>query len=70
VTDIHDLRAMVLAFEPMLGCSVWQDYLGRYRTQAGLERQLRHGVRNGTWNGWRLIRVEKEAIGVDGEGQA
>lgn len=55
--------AMVLVYQPELGCSVWQDYLSRARTIAGLERQLRRGVRCGYWVAWRLVRIEKEVMG-------
>lgn len=56
-------HAMVLVFEPRLSCAVWQDYAGRHRTQRGLERSLREGVKSGEWVAWRLIRIETEVFG-------
>ena len=63
MTDLP--QAMVLVFDPRLTHSVWQDYVGRHRTVAGLERALRAGVRRGEWVAWRLIRVEREIWGND-----
>lgn len=59
--------AMVLVFQPELSHSVWHDFLSRARTLAGLERQLKAGVKRGDWVAWRLIRIEREVMGnVDG----
>lgn len=56
--------AMVLVYQPELSCSVWQDFKCRARTVAGLERQLKQGVVCGDWVAWRLIRIEKEVMGI------
>lgn len=56
-------RAMVLVYQPELSCSVWQDFECRARSIAGLERQLKQGVRCGDWVAWRLMRIEKEVMG-------
>lgn len=59
------LRAMVLQYYPELTHSMWVDFSCRARSQEGLERILRKGVRNGDWMAWRLIRIEKEVMGDD-----
>ena len=60
-------RAMVLVYEPLLTHSIWQDFKSLHRTQAGLEKELRRGVREGEWVAWRLIRIEKEVMGNDSQ---
>ena len=63
-TDCSTLpSAMVLVFQPELTHSVWQDFRCRARTQGGLERQLKDGVKRGEWVAWRLIRIEREVTG-------
>ena len=66
------LRAMVLVFEPRLTHSVWQDYGGMCdeetgdeipRTDAEMVEDLKQGVRDGKYVGWRLHRVEREVLG-------
>ena len=56
-------RAMVLVYQPELSCSVWQDFECRARSIAGIERQLKQGIRCGDWVAWRLMRIEKEVMG-------
>ena len=56
-------RAMVLAYQPELTHSVWQDLISGHRTIESLESYLRKGVRDGRWVGWRIIQVEKEVLG-------
>lgn len=56
-------KAMVLVYEPRLTHSVWQDFYSRHRTENGLERRLRAGVRNGEWVAWRIIEIKREAMG-------
>lgn len=55
--------AMVLVYQPELRNSVWMDLIHRCRSLAGLEKQLKAGVRSGEWVAWRLIHIEKEIMG-------
>ncbi len=66
------LRAMVLVFEERLTHSVWQDYGGIANEETGEEiicskdemiEDLKQGVRDGRYVGWRLHRVEREVLG-------
>lgn len=66
------LRAMVLIYEERLTHSVWQDYGGMIDDETGEEiprsesemfEDLKAGVREGRWVGWRLHRIEREAMG-------
>ena len=56
-------RAMVLIYRPELTHSVWVDLISQHRTEAGLEKHLRKGVKNGDWLGWRIIQVSKQGLG-------
>lgn len=69
---LRPLRAMVLVFAPGLTHSVWQDYGGAIddetgeeipRTEAEMIEDLKQGVREGRYVGWRLHRVEREVLG-------
>ena len=69
---LRPLRAMVLVFEPRLTHSVWQDYGGMCDEETGDEiirsddemvEDLKQGVRDGRYVGWRLHRVEREVVG-------
>lgn len=65
------LRAMVLVYEAQLGHSMWQDYCGMVddngdeipRIQSEMVDDLKKGVRDGKWVGWRLHRIEREVLG-------
>lgn len=57
------LTAMVLTYEPRLTHSVWVDLVHRARTEKGLVRLLRRGVRSGEWVGWRLITIHADVLG-------
>ena len=56
-------RAMVLIYQPELTHSVWVDLISQHRTEAGLEKHLRKGVKDGKWVGWMIIQVSKQALG-------
>ena len=67
------LQAEVFVYEPRLTCSVWQDYGGVRdeetgedvpRTESEMIEDLKQGVRDGEWVGWRLHRIEREVIGI------
>lgn len=74
VDGYGDLRAMVLVFQPELTCSVWQDFFAEDEDGGSLGREelieeLKSGVRDGRWVGWRLIRIEKDVLrNVDYQG--
>lgn len=55
----------VLVYQPELTHSTWQDYKCRARTIRGLERQLKSGVRDGRWGGWRIVTIHKTVIGIE-----
>ena len=66
------LQAMVLVYEERLTHSVWQDYGGMMddetgedipRSEAEMVDDLKAGVREGHWVGWRLHRIEREVMG-------
>ena len=57
------LQAMVLIYQPELTHSVWVDLISQHRTEAGLEKHLRKGVKDGDWVGWMIIQVLKQALG-------
>jgi len=66
------LRAMVLVYEERLTHSVWQDYGGMIDEETGEEiprsefetvEDLKAGVREGRWVGWRLHRIERQVMG-------
>jgi hypothetical protein len=59
------IRAMVLVYEPQLTHSVWQDFVSRHRTERGLERRLRKGVKKSEWIAWRIIEIRQEVFGND-----
>ena len=56
-------RAMVLVYRHELTHSVWVDLISQHRTEAGLEKHLRKGVKDGDWLGWRIIYVSKQGVG-------
>jgi len=56
-------QAMVLVYQPELTHSVWQDVIIRTKWIELLEQRLREGVRKGEWVAWRIITIEKEAMG-------
>lgn len=58
------LRAMVLVWCEMHGCNRWIDLRCKARTEKGLLKQLRAGVKRGEWVAWRIITIEREEIGV------
>ncbi len=57
-------QSQVFVFDEKLGHSHWVDYLSRARTLDGLIKQLRQGVRSGTYLGYRLIHIYCERIGI------
>lgn len=64
----NKLRAMTLQYQPELTHSVWIDtYLSDENdcrlSEAELIEQLKQGVRDGKWVGWRLIYIEQEVMG-------
>lgn len=60
---INRLNAMVLQYEPRLTHSIWVDLMHRARTESGLIRLLRKGVKTGQWIGWRLVTIHTEELG-------
>jgi hypothetical protein len=48
----------------LLEANEWVDLQTNCRTEAGLIRRLRAGVRAGEWLAWRIIRIEREEMGV------
>lgn len=56
-------QAMVLVYQPELTHSVWQDLVIRTKWIELLEKRLREGTRKGEWVAWRIITIEKEAMG-------
>lgn len=58
-------RAQVLVWSELLEANNWVDLQTNCRTEAGLIRRLRAGVRKGEWGGWRLITIHHEVIGND-----
>lgn len=58
-----NIKAMVLQYEPELGCCRWVDFVSRHKTHATLSKALRAGVKRGEWHGYRLIRIYKEVLG-------
>jgi hypothetical protein len=48
----------------LLETNHWVDLAGSGRSEAALVRQLRKGVRTGEWLAWRIIRIEREEMGV------
>lgn len=57
-------RAQVLVWCQSLQCNRWIDLATKARTKAGLVKQLRAGVKAGEWVAWRIIRIEREEMGV------
>jgi len=57
-------RAQVLVWSDLLQGNHWVDVATKARTEAGLVKQLRAGVKAGEWLGWRIIRIEREEMGV------
>lgn len=56
--------AMVLEYQPELTHSVWIDYISEDAdTKQQLIDELKEGVKDGRWVGWRLILVEREVMG-------
>ena len=71
-TSSRPFSAMVLVYMPELGHSVWQDYGGMQDKEAGYDvpiseaealADLRAGVKDGRWVGWRVITKHAEVIG-------
>jgi len=56
-------RAMVLVHVPELKCNVWQDFICTAHRQSGLIKHLQVGMKQGKFLGYRVMRIEKEAIG-------
>jgi hypothetical protein len=54
----------VLVWSDLLETNHWVDLAGSGRSEAALVRQLRKGVRTGEWLAWRIIRIEREEMGV------
>ena len=57
-------RAQVLVWCQPLQCNRWIDLATKARTEAGLVKQLRKGVKAGEWIAWRIVRIEREEMGV------
>lgn len=57
-------RAMVLVWCEQVKCNRWVDLICNARTEAGLLRQLRAGVKRGEWVEWRIITIHREERGV------
>ena len=57
------IRAMVLVLNDAAGISIWQDYFHRCRSVETLKKQLRRGVRQGRWFGWRIMTIQAEGRG-------
>jgi hypothetical protein len=55
----------VLVYQPALTHSTWQDFECRAKTITGLERQLKAGVRDGRWVGWRIVTIHKTVMGIE-----
>jgi hypothetical protein len=51
-------------YKPELTYSVWVDYIHHKRSIKSLEEDLKKGIKNGDYLGYRLIIVHKELIGV------
>ena len=57
-------RAQVLVWSDLLQGNHWVDLATNARSEAGLMKQLRAGVRAGDWLGWRIVRIEREEMGI------
>lgn len=57
-------KVQVLMYKPELTYSVWVDYIHHKRSIKSLEEDLKKGIKNGDYLGYRLIIVHKELIGV------
>jgi hypothetical protein len=71
--DGEAVRAMVLVWEPQCGHSIWCDYAGFHdettgdelpRTKEEMIADLKQGVIEGRYVGWRLMRIERDVLGI------
>lgn len=54
---------MVLCWDEVARMNFWQDYFHRCRSVETLKKQLRSGVRQGRWFGWRIMTIQAEGWG-------
>lgn len=56
--------SQVLVFDERLGHSHWVDHMSRARTLHGLVKELRDGVKQGEYVGYRLLHLYWEMRGI------
>jgi len=57
-------RAQVLVWSDLLQGNYWVDLATNARTEAGLVKHLRAIVAAGEALAWRIIRIEREEMGI------